>query len=257
MRVTPIPCLSDNYAYLVVCEATGAAAVVDPSETAPVLAAVERTGVALRAILNTHHHHDHVGGNAGLLARFPRLAVYAHASDRGRVPGQTEGLEAGAAVGIGRLEVRVLHNPGHTQGALTYVVEDAAFTGDTLFAAGCGRLFEGTPEMMYRSLNEIIGSLPETTRIFFGHEYTEKNLLFAAQMEPDNAAVARKLASVRKLRSQGRFTTPSLLRDEWATNPFMRCGSETLRRRVRQEEPGNDLAPASVLAVVRRLKDRF
>jgi len=257
MKVIPVPCLRDNYTYLLVCEETGHAGVVDPSEGPPVAAAVRRAGVELKAILNTHHHHDHTGGNGALLAEFPGLAVYAHASDRERIEGQTVGLETGDTFSLGNLTVRALHNPGHTSGAVSYVVGDAVFTGDTLFAGGCGRLFEGTPAMMYESLNKVIGALPETTRVYFGHEYTENNLKFAATVEPDNQAVQRKLASVKALRAKGEFTTPSLLRDEWATNPFMRCDAPGIKARVRREDPANALDPVSVLAVVRTLKDRF
>mgnify|MGYP001592663839 CR=1 FL=1 len=257
MQVTAIPCLKDNYAYLVVCEETRQAGVVDPSEAAPVLEAVRQAGVALVAILNTHHHWDHVGGNKELLARYPALAVYGHASDQGRIEGQTHFLRHGDTFRLGTLEVRGLHNPGHTTGALSYVVQDCVFTGDTLFAAGCGRLFEGTPEMMHESLCKVIGALPERTQVYFGHEYTEANLRFAAHVEPDNAAVQARLEAVRKLRQAGRFTTPSTLAEEWRTNPFMRSESATIRAAVKQADPGNDLAPAHVLAVVRELKNRF
>jgi hydroxyacylglutathione hydrolase len=257
MKVTPIPCLKDNYAYLVVCEESGQAAVVDPSEAGPVLAVVERTGVNLVAILNTHHHWDHIGGNQELLAHDPGLAVYGHASDRGRIEGQTELLETGARFKLGKLSVRALHNPGHTSGAVSYVMDGAVFTGDTMFAAGCGRLFEGTPEMMYRSLCEVIGGLPEQTRVYFGHEYTVTNLRFAAEVEPDNDEVRAKLAEVRKARAAGRFTTPSTLAEEWRTNPFMRVERPALRETVRKADPSNDLAPVSVLAALREMKNRF
>jgi hydroxyacylglutathione hydrolase len=257
MRVTPIPCLKDNYAYLVICEETAQAGVVDPSEAGPVLRAVQQAGVELVAILNTHHHWDHIGGNKELLARFPSLAVYGHASDKGRIEGQTQFLNAGDSFRLGKLDVHVLHNPGHTSGAVSYVIEDAVFTGDTMFAAGCGRLFEGTPQMMYESLCKVIGALPERTRVFFGHEYTEANLRFAAHVEPDNREVQARLEAVRKLRAAGRFSTPSTLAEEWRTNPFMRVDSATIRAAVKRADPANDLSPVSVLGAVREMKNHF
>ena len=257
MKVIPVPCLKDNYAYLLVCDETQQAGVVDPSEAAPVLQAVQAAGVKLVAILNTHHHWDHTGGNKGLLERQPGLAVYGHASDKGRIDGQTVFLNTGDRFRIGNLDVRALHNPGHTTGAVSYVAQDAVFTGDTMFAAGCGRLFEGTPQMMHESLCTVIGALPKETRVFFGHEYTEANLRFAAHVEPDNAAVQARLEAVRKLRAGGGFTTPSTLAEEWRTNPFMRSDSPTIRAAVKKADPANDLSPVSVLAVVRELKNRF
>ena len=257
MKVIPIPCLSDNYSYLIVCEDTGQAGVVDPSDSAPVMEAVRDEGVQLVAILNTHHHWDHTGGNKDLVGKFPGLRVYGHHSDRGRIDGQTDWLEMNDEFSLGNLTVRALHNPGHTTGGVSYVVGDAVFTGDTLFAAGCGRLFEGTAAMMYRSLSETIGSLPEQTRVFFGHEYTEANLRFAQHLEPENPQINERLQKVRELRAQGRFTTPSTLAEEWQTNPFMRCDQDAVVQRVRKEDPANTLAPEDVLGVVRRMKDNF
>lgn len=257
MKVLPVPCLRDNYAYLVVCEATGHAGVVDPSEAEPVAEAVRREGVELKAILNTHHHHDHVGGNQGLLGQFKGLKVYAHESDGRRIPGLTDGMPHEGGFTLGEIEFRTLHNPGHTTGGLSYVADGCVFTGDTMFAAGCGRLFEGTAENMHTSLCRTIGGLPEDTRVYFGHEYTERNLQFAAHVEPDNQAVHDKLAMVRRLRAGGLFTTPSVLSEEWQTNPFMRSDSSTIQQKVREAEPGNDLSPVAVLAAVRRMKDAF
>lgn len=257
MKVIPVPCLSDNYAYLVVCEATGTAAVVDPSEAGPVAARVKKEGVTLKAILNTHHHWDHIGGNNELIEKFGALAVYGHNSDQGRIDGLTNGLETGDVFSFGELEVKALHNPGHTSGAVSYVIEDNVFTGDTMFAGGCGRLFEGTPANMYTSLCKVIGGLPESTKVYFGHEYTENNLRFAQAVEPGNGAVREKLAAVKKTRASGGFTTPSTLAEEWRTNPFMRVDSDEIKARVKQEEPANDLSPESVLGVVRRMKDSF
>lgn len=257
MRVIPVPCLSDNYAYLVICEETGFAGVVDPSEASPVAKRIEKEGVELKAILNTHHHWDHIGGNKDLLKRYSGLAVYGHSSDRGRIDGQTDWLETGDTFTLGKLEFTALHNPGHTSGAVSYAVEDAVFTGDTMFAAGCGRLFEGTPADMFKSLNKVIGSLPPATKVYFGHEYTESNLRFAEFVEPNNTDVKERLERVRKLRGAGEFSTPSTLEEEWRTNPFMRCDSEEIQARVKNEDPSNSLNAESVLGVVRRMKDSF
>jgi len=251
MRVLPVPCLSDNYAYLVARDGADEAIVIDPSESAPVIAALEREGLRPVAILNTHHHHDHVGGNEALLERFGALPVYAHVSDVGRVPGQTERVEEGRGFTVGGFSFTALHVPGHTTGAVAYCVEDAVFTGDTLFVAGCGRLFEGTPEMMLRSLADKLGHLPPETRVFCGHEYTASNLRFAVHAEPDNGAAAEKLARVTAMRERGDVTVPSTLAEERATNPFMRCDLPSLRERF----PGASVV--ETFAAVRKAKDSF
>ena len=257
MQVIPIPCLNDNYAYLIICEETNQAGIVDPSELAPVWKVIQQQGVKLVAILNTHHHWDHVGGNEALLQKLPGLRVYGHHSDKGRIPGQSVMLTETDQVSLGNLVARVTHNPGHTTGAISFYFEDTVFTGDTLFAAGCGRLFEGTPQDMYRSLNEKIGHHSPATQVYFGHEYTENNLKFAQSVEPGNPWVQEKLKETRQMRQAGELTTPSTLESEFQTNPFMRCDSPEIQDTVTRHDPQNDLAPASVLAVIRKLKDSF
>ena len=209
----------------------------------PVLREIKKQGVTLVAILNTHHHHDHVGGNLEILRCFPKLKVYGHESDRNRIPGQTEFLKATDQISIGNLAGSITHNPGHTTGAVTYYFEESAFTGDTLFAAGCGRLFEGTAPQMYESLNHVIGNHAPTTKIYFGHEYTEKNLKFALSLEPDNPAIQDRLKIVQTMRNTGQPTTPTTLKEEFKTNPFMRCQDIEIQAAVLKAEPDHDLTP--------------
>ncbi|MET0593399.1 MAG: hydroxyacylglutathione hydrolase [Polyangiaceae bacterium] len=253
LKVTPIPCLEDNYAYLL-DDGSGELALVDPSEGGPVFAALERAKGKLVAILATHHHHDHVGGNEEIVQRHPNLRVYGYESDRGRIPCQTEFLRDGDKFTWGKTEVRALHIPGHTLGAVAYVMDDALFTGDTLFLAGCGRLFEGTPAMMYRSLNEVLGPLGESMRVYCGHEYTVSNLAFAASVEPGNARVEQRMAQARSLRAQGEPTVGAPLSEELATNPFMRCKSPEIRKSMNL---GADAPEIDVLAALRKAKDTF
>ncbi|MBX3154887.1 MAG: hydroxyacylglutathione hydrolase [Deltaproteobacteria bacterium] len=213
MRVAIVPCLKDNFAYLVI--EGGVAAVVDPGEAEPVLAAVAREGVRLAAVWATHHHMDHVGGLPGLLAAHPGLEVLAGERDAGKIEGVTRALADGDEFELAGVRGRVLHNPGHTLGAITFVIDGRAFTGDTLFGGGCGRVFEGDPAMMHASL-ERLAALPPATEVYFGHEYTAANLRFAAAVEPDNADVARR---VREIPTP---STPSTIELERATNPFLR-----------------------------------
>lgn len=239
VEISIIPCLKDNYAYLLRLPGSDTAAVVDASEAGPVLAALERLGLKLGAILSTHHHADHVGGNSELVQRFPGVRVYGSAHDKGRIPEQTEFVGDEDTIDVLGSRFRCLVVPGHTLGAVAYYGENSVFTGDTLFTAGCGRLFEGTAQMMFESLNERLAELPQETRVYCGHEYTASNLRFAAHIEPDNLAIKARAEKVAELRSRGEPTIPSTIAEERATNPFLRCGS------------------AERLAVIRAAKDAF
>ena len=252
MRVLPIPCLSDNYAYLVAGAGSSEALVIDPSEADPVLRALEHEGLDLAAILVTHHHHDHVGGIEALRERFGAIPVYAHTSDFGRVPGQSERVEEGHPFTTAGLDVRALHVPGHTLGAVAYLIGDAVFTGDTLFVAGCGRIFEGTAEQMHASLSLKLARLPASTRLYCGHEYTAANLRFAQAVEPDNAAVREKAEDVARRRARGEPTASSTLGEELETNPFLRSAASAIRARFPAAA-----SEAEVFAALRAEKDGF
>lgn len=255
MRIIQIPLLRDNYAYLIVSETTNEAAVVDPSEAEPVIRQVEKEKVVLKAILNTHHHRDHTGGNPGLLEH-GSLRVYGHSVDKGRIPGLTDPLDEGNEIVIGELRAKVLFIPGHTKGHVAYLFENKLFCGDTLFTAGCGRLFEGTAEQMHNSLSRL-QQLPPDTLVYCGHEYTEKNLQFAMTVEPGNKKAAERLQRVRGLRAQGISTVPSTMEEERETNPFLRWDSREIQATLKRRFPEIPLDPVSVFAKVRELKDSF
>jgi hydroxyacylglutathione hydrolase len=255
MRIVPVPCLTDNYAYLVIASG-GEAAVVDASEAEPVRAALRREGARLAAIWSTHHHLDHVGGNAEL-AREAKIDVVAHVSDQGRVPAQTRGVDTGDTVRVGDIEAKCIHIPGHTLGAVAYVIdagaERAVFTGDTLFCAGCGRIFEGTPAQMHASL-ERLAALPGDTRVYCGHEYTAQNLRFAAHVEPSNDAVARAQERVSALRARGEPSVGSTIDEERADNPFLRVASDEIRAKLSIPKQADEVA---AFAAIRAAKDSF
>jgi hydroxyacylglutathione hydrolase len=266
MRVERIPTLGDNYTYLIIDPGSGEAAIVDAPEADPVLRRVDALGVRVTKILSTHHHADHCMANPALAARYG-APVLAHASDAGRLPGFTDGLEEGDRVSVGGLEAEVLFIPAHTRGHIAYVFGDAVFCGDTLFAGGCGRLFEGTPEMMHEALNVKLGRLPDATRVFCGHEYTQSNLAFALHVEPGNRALQEKVAWVKERRAKAvadwhgatdaEMTVPSTLGEERATNPFMRADSAEIQQSVRKLSGDCPASPAQILGRLRAMKDSF
>lgn len=257
MRIVAVPVLQDNYSYLVIDEDRKVAAVVDCAEVDPVLEAARANGVTVTAVLSTHHHFDHVGGNEEIARRTP-VRVYGNADDGGRIPALTDGVRAGDEVMLGGLAARVMLIPAHTSGHIAYhfAREGVVFTGDTLFAAGCGRLFEGEPAQMMDSLGRL-AALPDDTRVYCGHEYTVRNLEFAATLEPHNRAIADKLAWARSRRADGQATVPTTLASERATNPFLRTASPELREAIRQRFPDVGEDDVSIFACTRRLKDEF
>ena len=218
-----VPVLSDNYSYLIVCPQTKKAAVVDCPDAAPVLRVLQKQDWDFCAILDTHHHFDHVKGNEDLL-RFKKVDVYGSVYDKNRIPGLTKTLREGDEVIVGELKGRVLEIPGHTLGHIAYYFPTlkALFCGDTLFVGGCGRLLEGSAEQMFSSL-EKLKSLPDDTKIYCGHEYSQKNLEFALTVEPHNPAIRKKLEEVRAKRKRGDPTIPSILGEEKEYNLFLRC----------------------------------
>lgn len=248
-----VPCLQDNYAYLIHDRDAGVTGVVDPSEAEPVFAALDQQGWTLTHILNTHHHWDHTGGNVAL-KEATGAQIVGPKADRERIPGIDVALGEGDEWTFGTQTARIFDIPGHTRGHIAFWFPDshAVFTGDTLFALGCGRLFEGTPEQMWSSLSKL-RALPPLTAVYCGHEYTQANARFALTVEPENVALVERARRIDDLRALGRPTIPSTIGEEIETNPFLRPDSADLRRHVGLPQGG----PVAVFAETRRLKDNF
>ena len=253
LTVDLVPCLTDNYAYLLHDPADGLCAVVDPSEPEPVRRALAARRLKLTHILNTHHHFDHTGGNVPLKQEFGAVVVGPE-KDRARIPGLDIGVEESAPWQFGSHRARILEIPAHTRAHIAFVFEDEkiAFTGDTLFAMGCGRLFEGTPQMMWASLSKLM-QLPAETRIYCGHEYTLSNARFALTVEPDNPALQARMREVEALRANSQPTIPSTMELEKKTNPFLRPDSPEIRKNLGMA----DADDVDVFGELRRRKDNF
>ncbi|HEX3429866.1 MAG TPA: hydroxyacylglutathione hydrolase [Rhizomicrobium sp.] len=252
LQIELVPCLRDNYAYLL-HDDEGLCAVVDPSEAAPVQSALKARGWRLTHILNTHHHPDHTGGNARLKQE-SGAEVIGPGKDRERIPALDTGVDETTPFALGSHRVRVLEIPAHTRAHIAFVFdsEDAVFTGDTLFAMGCGRLFEGTPEMMWRSLSKLM-TLPDAMRVYCGHEYTLNNGRFALTLEPDNDDLKARMREVEDRRAEGAPTIPSTIGLEKRTNPFLRPHSREIRRTLGMESASD----VDVFAEMRARKDVF
>ncbi|MBA0764568.1 hypothetical protein Gotri_013909 [Gossypium trilobum] len=282
LQIELVPCLRDNYAYLLHDVDTGTVGVVDPSIAMPIIDALSRKNWNLTYILNTHHHHDHTGGNAELKARYgaksvkaryrtgyqlglasknepyPSLAhrqVIGSGIDKDRIPGIDIVLNDGDKWMFAGHEVHVIETPGHTRGHISFYFPSSAaiFTGDTLFSLSCGKLFEGTPEQMLSSLQRIM-SLPDDTNIYCGHEYTLSNSKFALSIEPKNEALQSYAAHVTHLHNKGLPTIPTTLKKEKACNPFLRTTSSEIRQALNIPADAN---AAEALGVIRQAKDNF
>ena len=245
-----IPAFKDNYIWLLVRD--GRAAVVDPGDAAPVMARLEALQLRLETILITHHHADHQGGVAELVERWhPRVFGPAEES----ITGCTDPLSGGEMIDVLGERVAVLAVGGHTLGHIAYYVPGAVFCGDTLFGAGCGRLFEGTPAQMSASLGRL-AALPDDTLVYCAHEYTEANLRFALAVEPQNAALRRRSERVARLRAAGHSSVPSTLGEEKATNPFLRCGEPAVMAAA-LANGAVDTSKAAIFAAIRAWRNVF
>jgi len=253
LSITPIAAFSDNYFWLL--ERDGHAAVVDPGDAAPVERCLAARGLALEAILVTHHHLDHIGGLAELTAHRD-IPVYGPAAESAQIPQLTRRLRERERVEALGVAFEVWEVPGHTLGHIAYVTDGFVLCGDTLFSAGCGRLFEGTAAQLHRSLSRL-AALPPDTRVYCTHEYTLANLAFAAAVEPDRAQVNDEIARVRALRAAGVPSLPSTIGHELRINPFLRAGDPALAAAVGRQTGAALTGEADVFAALRRWKDGF
>lgn len=234
MEIVAVPAFTDNYLWLVHDEVSGETAVVDPGDASPVLAEAERRRWTITQVWNTHWHPDHTGGNL-VIKEATGARISGPAGEN--IPGRDVGLEEGDEIRIGGHRARIIEVPGHTRGHIALIFDDEriAFVGDTLFAMGCGRLFEGTPEQMYRSLQRLT-DLPGDTRLYCAHEYTLSNARFAAHAQPENAAIIDRLNATKQLREDGKITLPTTVAKERETNVFVRATDVEEFARLRREK---------------------
>ena len=253
LMIEQFMCRSDNFGVLLHDPASGQTALIDAPEEAPILAAVERTGWTPTAIFTTHHHGDHVEANLALKQRF-RLRIIGPEAEAAKIPGIDETVEDGSRFDFAGRMVHVIETPGHTAGHVCYHLpeEGVAFTGDTLFAMGCGRLFERPAAAMFQSLKKL-AVLPGETAVHCGHEYTLSNARFALSVDPDNEALRERAAEVERKRAAGQPTLPTTIAAELATNPFLRAGDASIHRHLGMEAAGE----VEVFAELRRRKDNF
>jgi hydroxyacylglutathione hydrolase len=249
----PIPAFSDNYIWLITDPPSPAAVVVDPGEAAPVLEAIEKRELELVAILLTHHHGDHVGG-VGEILRHHQAPVFGPAGES--ISMVDHPMEEGAVLPLADFdfELEVMDVPGHTAGHIAYRGPDFVLVGDTLFAGGCGRIFEGTPEQMYASLNRL-AVLPADTMVYCAHEYTIANLRFAREVEPYNEDLVSRLESAHETRTAGRPTVPSTIAEELATNPFLRCRQSSVVAAAENWSGLDVPTEVDVFTIIRSWKD--
>lgn len=253
LEIIQIAVLNDNYIYLIHDAISAETAVVDPALSQPVLDILKRKGWTLNYILNTHHHWDHVDANLEL-KELTHCQILASEADKSRIPGITKGLKQGDKIKLGNQTAHVIATPGHTLHHMVYHFPEsnALFCGDTLFSLGCGRLFEGSPEQMWHSLQQL-KRLPKNTLIYCAHEYTQANAQFALTLEADNKALQQRVEQIEKLRLNNQATIPSTIEQELATNPFLREDSLTLQQSIQMVGK-----PAKVVFTkIRQLKDNF
>tara|TARA_Y100000590_G_scaffold97495_1_gene110912 strand:+ start:124 stop:885 length:762 start_codon:yes stop_codon:yes gene_type:complete len=253
MQITPIKCLTDNYAYIINDINSKHVGVVDPSEAEPIITFLKKNNLRLNYILNTHHHFDHIGGNLEL-KKFYNAKVVGFAGDKHRIPGIDITLRDNEEWSFGGSNVKILHIPGHTLGHVCFFFnkEEIAFTGDTLFSLGCGRIFEGDHKQMLASLNKI-KKLPKSTKIYCGHEYTFKNAEFCIKYDKDNTDLKKYFEKIKKLRSKNLPTIPSSLGEELKSNIFLRCDQNDLKIKLNMKNQED----FKVFKKVRDLKDNF
>lgn len=253
IKVHMFPCLQDNYGFLLHCTQTGVTATVDTPEVQPIEAALEAQGWTLTHVLNTHHHFDHAGGNEELKARHGCTIVGPRA-DAERIPGIDVAVGEGDIYEFGDIQLQVFDVPGHTRGHIAFYCAEAgaAFVGDTIFALGCGRLFEGSPEQMWTSIQKLM-ALPDNTQIYCAHEYTQSNARFALTVDPENSALRQRATEIDEARKQGQATVPTTLGLEKATNPFLRPMAASLRNTLGM----SDADDVAVFAETRNRKDNF
>ena len=253
MQINTILCLKDNYAYVIYDNDSKTVGVVDPSEAKPIISYLEKENLKLNYILNTHHHFDHIGGNVELKKMY-NAKVVGFAGDKHRIPGIDISIKDSEQWNFGNSTIKILHIPGHTSGHICFFFEKEklAFTGDTLFSLGCGRIFEGDHKQMLASLNKI-KELPKDTKIYCGHEYTYKNAEFCMKYDGDNSNLKKRFEIIKKLRSKNSPTIPTTLEDELNSNIFLRCDQNDLKNKLNMK----NYEDFKVFRKVRDLKDSF
>lgn len=256
LKVIPLPALKDNYIWVVVNDHLGQAVVVDPGEASPVLDFLNQHSLKLVGILATHKHADHTGGIRELVNVYPEVAVYAHPAEN--IPFVTHPVKQDETILLNQWAdaFRVIDIPGHTLGHVAFYARPFLFSGDTLFGAGCGRVFEGTASEMLSSL-EKLAALSDDTEVYCGHEYTLANLQFALHIEPANEDIKQRIQHTEKLRQHHQPSLPSTLGLEKKTNPFLRCAQKTVITRVENETGRKDMSTVEVFHVLREWKNNF